>query len=267
VPGSIIPFPDATAVREEILALQEELVTLYTERDTLVSTVCPNIESRYMLVLGALEFRVYQAYVRFLRTRRKYELMQAQVNRQEAIRLNDIESRLEQEFASYRAELEERMGRMNEALRRHQAKELSEAESAEHKRLYRSIVKRLHPDLNPQLTAAERGLFERAVTAYGDGDLDSLRIIHAMLTDLPSTLETAGWESVLSERERLQRLIALVQNEIETIKSSWPYTMLELLEDSGQLARKRTELEDMLEYYVSVTANYEARIETLLGAK
>ncbi|MDI9470261.1 MAG: hypothetical protein QM296_08650 [Bacillota bacterium] len=52
---------------------------------------------------------------------------------------------------------------------------------------------------------------------------------------------------MLSERRRLGRLIVLIQNEIATIKSSYPYILLEILQDIEQLTRKHIELEDMLQ--------------------
>lgn len=51
-------------------------------------------------------------------------------------------------------------------------------EAAELKRLYHIIVKRLHPDLNPDTSDDEKELFAQAQSAYKNGDIDLMRNLH-----------------------------------------------------------------------------------------
>lgn len=69
--GQIIELPDIAALKREIQELKKSLEELVFERDELRFVVCGNIKMTYMLEIGNLEYRVYDAYCDYLRLRRK----------------------------------------------------------------------------------------------------------------------------------------------------------------------------------------------------
>ena len=148
----IIIFPEFDKIKNEIERLRIELSMLLLERDE--------------LQFGSIEYRAYEAQCTALRLKRKIELIQAKRNRQEPVSIVAIEEILDQEFASYQKQLDERISKMNEALQWKESDALSESDSKELKMLYRKLVKILHSDMNPERTDAQRELFEHAVTAY-----------------------------------------------------------------------------------------------------
>ena len=64
---------------------------------------------------------------------------------------------------------------------------VNETPAQELKRLYRYIMKKLHPDANPDATEAEMDLLRKAQKAYSEGDLDTLRDIADQLDDTEIT--------------------------------------------------------------------------------
>ena len=84
----------------------------------LVHVTCRNIEMRYMLTLGGLEYKAYELRCTVLRLKRKIEMIQARRNRQKKLALSEIESALDDEFDAYRRRLDEQIDRMNAALER-----------------------------------------------------------------------------------------------------------------------------------------------------
>ncbi|HCF89455.1 MAG TPA: molecular chaperone DnaJ, partial [Firmicutes bacterium] len=159
-PKLVVLHPDFAKLQADVAKIRIELSMLVLERDDLIFQECKNIEMAYMLSLGALEYKVYEAECAALRLKRKAELIQAQQNRQEKVILSKIEDTLEREFAEYQAKLDKQIDKMNAALDRNRHGEpLTDAESREMKQLYRTIIKVLHPDLNPDLSAAQIQLF------------------------------------------------------------------------------------------------------------
>ena len=78
-PGScniIILHPDFEKLKAEVEKLRTELSMLVPERDELLYQECKNIETAYMLSLGALEYKVYEIECAILRLKRKAELIQ-----------------------------------------------------------------------------------------------------------------------------------------------------------------------------------------------
>ena len=81
--GNVIVFPDFEKLKSEVEKMRTELSMLLLERDELQFVICKNIETEYMLKLGSIEYRAYEAQCAALRLKRKIELIQAKKNRQE----------------------------------------------------------------------------------------------------------------------------------------------------------------------------------------
>ena len=61
--NGIILFPDFQALKDEVERMKTELSMLLSERDELQFVVAKNINARYMLELGSLEYKAYKAYL------------------------------------------------------------------------------------------------------------------------------------------------------------------------------------------------------------
>ena len=205
--GNVIVFPNFEKLKSEVEKMRTELSMLLLERDELQFVICKNIETEYMLKLGSIEYKAYEAQCAALRLKRKIELIQAKKNRQEKVIISAIEETLDNEFAEYQKQLNEQIDKMNDALKRSKAEVLSDEDNKELKKLYRKIVKALHPDINPDVSEAQVQLFDNAVSAYKSGDLGTLRIIGEMVGNnpLPEQHKDAMTQLV-EERERLQGL-------------------------------------------------------------
>lgn len=262
--NKIIEFPDVKKLQDEIQLLKKSLEDLLLERDELRLVVCENIKTAYMLEIGSLEYKVYKTYCQYLRLRRKKELIQAKKNRQEKIVMGAIENQLDEEFAAYQKKLDEKISEMNEALKRSKMESLSKEETAEFKALYRSIVKRLHPDLNPNVGAAEKELFNHATEAYAQGDISALRAIFTMveskqqIEDSPSQLAR-----LQEEKERYQRVVDQLKAEIEQIKATPPYSWKIYLENEDKKSQKIEELTEQLKRFQAAVQTQEEYIHDL----
>ena len=212
-----------------------------------------------------IEYKAYEAQCAALRLKRKIDLIQAKKNRQEKIIISAIEETLDEEFAEYQKQLDEQIDKVNAAIKRSKAEVLSDEENKELKKLYRKIAKALHPDINPDVSEAQVQLFDNAVSAYKSGDLGTLRIISEMVGNnpLPEQHKDAMTQLV-EERERLEGLLESIRESIENIKSEYPYTMKDILEDTKKTEQKKQELESVIEQYNELISIYKAKIEEML---
>ena len=135
--NNVILFPDFEKLKSEVEKMRTELSMLLLERDELQFVICKNIETKYMLTLGSIEYKAYEAQCAVLRLKRKSELVQAKKNRQEKVIISAIEDTLDNEFAEYQKQLDEQIDKMNDALKRSKAEVLSDEDNKELKKLYR----------------------------------------------------------------------------------------------------------------------------------
>lgn len=263
--GNVIVFPDFEKLKSEVEKMRTELSMLLLERDELQFVICKNIETEYMLKLGSIEYKAYETQCAALRLKRKIELIQAKKNRQEKVIISAIEETLDNEFAKYQKQLDEQIDKMNDALKRSKAEVLTVEENKELKKLYRKIVKALHPDINPDVSETQVDLFDNAVQAYKNGDLNTLRIIGEMVGNSPLPEQHKDALTQLNEeKERLQNLLKTIRDSIEQIKSEYPYTMKEIIEDEEQIEQRKRELENVLSQYNELISIYKAKIEEMI---
>ena len=255
-------------LKNELLKKRTELSMLVLQRDELKYVICKNIETKYMLELGSLEYCLYQSECIIMRLKRKVELIQMRINRQEKIDVSAIDKLLDEQFREYQQKLEEKIKKMNEAIERDNGEVLTEQQVKELKKLYRAIVKALHPDLNPSVTKQQIKLFQNAVTAYKNGDLQTLRIINEMISNNHSEDDnTDNIEKMRNELIRLDRMISSINGDIEKIKSEYPYTMKDILFDKEQLNQRKQELKDNIDQCNELVSFYKTKIQNLLGDK
>lgn len=263
--GVIIPFPDLAVIKEEIEKLRIELSMLLLEHDELKYVECKNIEMMYMLALGALEYKAFELNCTMLRLKRKIELIQAKINRQEKVSISAIDKLLDDEFAEYQERLNEQMKKMNSALERNKGEILTIEETKELKALYRSIVKALHPDIHPNVTKEQLRLFQNAVDAYKNGDINSLRIINEMVVNHDLSESKENVITVLTkEKERLLQMLDLIEEHIADIKDSYPYNLKPIVQSEELTEKKKIELEDTITRLKEIIEIYNARIEKML---
>lgn len=262
---TIILFPEFVTLKAEVEKLRTEISMLLLERDELRLVICKNIETAYMLALGSLEYKVFELNCEVLRLKRKIDLIRAKKNRQEKIVLSAIEELLDEEFAEFQRQLDEQIDKMNKAVDHSRGRSLTDEETKEIKKLYRSIVKVLHPDLHPEVTPAQIQLFQNAVQAYENGDLGNLRIISEMIAD-PVVSEPGenGLSILAKDKKQLTKTLELIREQIANIKSEYPYTMKELVNDPEQVAEKRAELEEMIAELKETYDLYVVRLKEIL---
>ena len=179
--------------------------------------------------------------------------------------LSQIEEALDLEFEEFQLRLNEQIEKMNAAIAYDKAEFLSEQDARELKQLYRIVVKELHPDLHPDLSAAMMQLFQNAVAAYENGDLNSLRTIKELTANpaLPPQNES-GMIQLAKEKERLSRLLQGIREKIAQIKSEYPYNVKTLLQAPEMMAAKKAETEEIIEQMNEVLSIYQCKIKEML---
>ena len=285
------PADQVRRLKMELKALREILAALVLRRDNLLLVESKELESLYMKELGYLELEVYAAESNARYLQRKYEMMQAAVNRQEPVNTSEIDKKLNEKYEEFKKVYEEFRKKAKDAedtvRRRRQnaqnaadgagrsserAEKLQQPEDSSEKQeqgvsrlkqLYRKIVKAMHPDLHPDQDERTKELFKRAMVAYEEGDLQTLEEITQIIDGEDPENPVDLIASLLKEKERLQGLIQSIRAQITLILSRFPFTRKELLHDPVRLEAEKEKLKQRLERAKRRAEAYQQKIEEL----
>ena len=263
--SNIIIFPDYAKLKDEIAELKERFINAVNERDELTFVICPNIETKYELLFGDLEYKALNAEIAYRRIKRKAELVNARKNKGQRIKLSEIEMELDDEFKAFADKLAEKLDNIERALRRSKKAALSKQEAANFKKMYREIVRKLHPDMHPDESREELELFFHAVEAYACADVATIEFIYSLVCEGAETEKRGTITELTDERDRLKGAICALEEEIAAIKRNHPYSAIDLLENDKRISEHKQTLEKAISDYKASIKVYEDKIKELCG--
>lgn len=292
-------------IKEEIRLLRAQLALLLQEKEELLYHICPELLARYAREVGSYENRAhYQEYM-ILELKRRIELARAALNREQTISKEAIDQQIETEYRAFHEKVEEERRRAEQAQKTQAERERRRRESEQRwqarygsgaaeaadqnseevhpetadgkcagekkrpglKELYRKIIKKLHPDVNPNATEREQELFRRAAQAYEDGDIETLQEIYDEVFSSAGSeseqTDNLSPEQLLEIKSRLQEQIRALEAELNEIRSRNPYRYRELLDDPEKLSLVQAALQKAIRLYEEEIRRLSAELEKL----
>lgn len=260
-----IPY-ERVAAKLRVQQLRSQIVQLQLARDELVFVECENIKAIYTSEVGMQEFNLLLLSIEIQQTRRKIEMIQEKMNRQEKVSLKQIKRSVKAEFSGYKKKFDAKLLDVLNAKERLEADVPTLKETAELKRLYRKTVTELYPDINPHLTAEDYELFMQAIDAYERADLGKMRLIAELikLKVRPYSRAEESAEQLEATIRKLESLSQSLANEIEKIKSTSPYTMKNLVHNKDEIEARKKELDDLIKRWEESSEAYKHVLRAII---
>ena len=232
-------------------ALKEQVANQIEILNNQVNVVGPNIRSRYMMLVGQFEYRIYELDADIARWKRRFTLRQAALNMGEKPDYLAIERQLDEEFAEYLAKIEANVKEIKAASLLYHSRKMDDTESVDFRVLYLDAVKLLHPDLNPNLPQAAKDLWNEITKAYEARDWAQVKYLAGLAKEVAEgerafDASANGIAALRGACERLQERSAEIQAEMEELQKHLPFTYDVLLDDEELLEKRREELKEQI---------------------
>ncbi len=225
--------PRVIELTEKVSFLKNELSSKIEEYDQLINHTIPNLEAEYQLKIGFKGYEKFSLECAIRRMRRKIQLIQALINNNKPVTLENIEKQLDEEFQEWKKQMDALFQQLLEAQIRIEAESLSKEESKELKDIYKRLVFLLHPDVNPNVTEKEKQLWFQVLEAYKNADLATLRTLAMIIEgDQPAEITQKSSIEYLEDRcAVLKGKIVAIINKIQTRNNSFPCDIAAKLQD------------------------------------
>ena len=239
--SKIIQRPEYKKKLDDLESLKSELAKLISERDTLENTVKKNLEALYATKIGINEYKQFKIECDIARLKRKIELFQAKINHGEKFNVAEIESKLDDEYKKWEREMSGMLKDIKNSKKR-LGSLMNKEDSIELQRTYRLLVKKLHPDVNPDQTEKSKLLWNRTMHAYSLGDIGELRAIKLLVYDFKDDASVDSGLKIYNHIESIKQKIFDLIEYIKKIKGEFPFTIEHDINDENWVANKNSEI-------------------------
>ena len=259
--------PEIVKLQSEVTTLEKELGKVILEQDEMINAIKPNLEAEYHKTIGYKELECLENEIASRRIKRQIELLQAAINRQEEIDPEKVEQQLDDEFQEWYEKVEKQYNKVKEAQDRIEGL-MSDEDNAEFKKLYRKLVFKLHPDLNPNQSTDEINLWHRVQLAYQSGDLEEMRSLIIILESKDGSVELPSSKYILEKRKtKLADQIQKIIGRLSDMEKEFPFTIAKNLSDKKWVESKVEEIGERILHFEGKCKEYNELLKVLLASK
>ena len=257
-------------LRDEVREVRASILDMLMQVDHLRLQVIPQVLADYQLKIGCWEKALCEAMLAGRRAKRRLALVQARVNRGEPVDDERIEAQLDEELAVWQAEVEKARQTYERAMTRLATyTALAPKDAAALKSAYRTLVRRLHPDVCRSASEETATLFKIARAAYEAGDLKMLQSLEVATRhleaadDLADVTDAAALEQEL-ELARIEE--GVVRSQLEEVEACEELRLRDRLADAVWVSARVTELREAVERWEASTEACQTRERELREA-
>lgn len=258
--------PETAALRKAVEEARLSLAHLLGEWEELHQRELPWLLALYQEKLGAWELRQLELQTAVTRARRRLEKYRAAGQAGKRPVLAVIDAELEHEFQLWQQKIAEAAQAFQQARSWiGKAEPVDPGHRAAVKKLYRQLVKTLHPDLFPALYEDLLARWEQVQAAYHADDLETLQAIAAAVP--PSALPAVPSPGQLeSELAALRSHADALTEKLDSLASHPPFTLKEHLADDAWIAQHREAIEARLPPLEAKLAAMEQQLQQLINS-
>jgi len=259
---------EAEGLREEIRACRERIVELVCAYDHIVLQTYRQIECDYALKIGCWEVALLEAELACKKAKRSLALARARVNDGLDVEPDEVAKVIDDELTQWTSHVKAALANQSQLLQRLAGQRtLTPAEARRLKRLWRTLAKRLHPDLHPGDDPERDVLFSIATEAYRDGNLallQSLEVSTRGFEGRDDDLAGRTTDELHLELELLQAEENVAAERVEEAKASATYQLGEQLQDAEWVTSKVMGLKASIAAFDESRREYDRRYRELL---
>lgn len=249
--------------------LKVEYVKLMNDKHVLLEWGKPQLEALFNVKLGELMLARLKLQLHIKALRRKIEMVLSAKNKGLDFDLGEIELAVAAELAETELLINDEVEKL--VASREYLNNLSSPEkSVGLSKLYKKLAKKLHPDVNPDLTPEQLEIWYKVKAAYENHDyelMQALEIIYEEeLNKLSTDINSLPQQELIKRIETLKAGIEKLLNEISVIRSHFPFTFEDRINDNEWVNDEKSRLTEEIELLGVFLKELEEQYLSLINA-
>ncbi len=231
----------------ELQTLFDSLIDLLTEIEILKLRVSPLVENMFYSKLGEFQVAVKTLEFDVFRNKRKIDLINATISKEQPVDFKAIESKLNSEFLVWESKIRKIKSQFLNS-NKIQGIELNDFENYKIKEICRNIITHIHPDLHIQQEEAKSNLYKKSQELFQSGNIIELKEVVEKIKNQKSSINTNNFNDLTDDEisiltKQYLFLINIKKNEREKILNSFPLAFIDLISDSEWIESRKNDLE------------------------
>ena len=227
--------------------LRKEFSELLTQKSEMLTYEEQYLTALYLTAVGKLQHQKFCLNVELKMLMQRIQLMQSYINKNTSPNKQLIEQKIQQHFEEYLKKIAQESEQLIVAkkyltdtgfLPPHIAQKIKE--------VYKVIVKKLHPDINPNITEQEKDLLLKAQAAYDMCNLDALNAILLSL-DMSTPAVAYNPEGIKEQVAKLEEHVAKLKRQVEELEGKFPFSFRDKLADERWIEAEQKSMEADIE--------------------
>lgn len=245
--SSIFTHPEVVQLRQKHAELTERLAAVLEEIRVLTHEINPHIMRKYDELFRTEVAEIQKKTLEASEFSRRVELFTIKLERGEPLTtkvINLVNTIVEKEFAKTRQRIRDTFNktadqREQEKRQRHQALTAEELP-----KMYRSIVKKLHPDSAEAHHPLYEKYWQQVQDAYEQKDLARLQSYFSVIVgaSIHSSEDTLAPERLREDIQKLTARVAYEEKKLAEMRTSEPFSLREKIEDEAWINDSRQKL-------------------------
>lgn len=270
IDNAITEHPRIRVLRQKLDLARENLLSVINEWYRLNYEIQPQILYQYDLIFGEVEKKIALQTKISAKLERKIEIFAIKIQRGEKLTdqtIDFVNKIVDKEFEKKDNELKNNFKEIEE--NQTVGKNKNNEPNSELTKIYRKLVKILHPDVSGENEIAKKYWFA-VQDSYQKGNLQRLKLIlesissNAILKDKSNIIDE---EFLLKEINKIQLMTEVEKRRIERMKLKEPLIFSEKLKDSLWIKERQKKLKDRLILIEKEIQTHERMLKNIIGNK
>jgi hypothetical protein len=222
---------------------RKEFSELLTQKNEMLMYEEQYLTALYLNAVGQLQHQKFCLNVEIKMLVQRIQLMQSYINKNKYPDKQLIEQKIQQHFDEYLKKIALESEQLIVAKKYLTESSFLPAHIAQKiKEVYKTIVKKLHPDINPNVTDEEKDLLLKAQAAYDMSNLDALNAI-LLSMDMKTPSVAYNPEGIKEQLAKLEVHVAKLKSQVEELEGKFPFSFRNKLADERWIEAEQESLE------------------------